>query len=108
MSYSIDEGILDQERQLAAMRAIREKYPDARMFNGEWEAPCRQDAERVTVRNGDLHAVALVGGMYVYDHYASHDIAVALEVLRGRHPDAYAKLVAIVAGRDSTSATEKK
>jgi hypothetical protein len=108
MSYSIDEGIDDTKKELVSMGKVRERYPTSTMTDGRWFAEgARNDATLVTVKHGEkedlLYAAAEVGGMYVHDHWGCMSASQMLYTLRREHPEAYAKVVDVVANRKRAS-----
>lgn len=108
MSYSIDEGIEDTKKELAAMGKVKERYPTSTMTDGRWFAEgARTDASVVLVKHGEkedlLYAVTDLGGIFVHDHWACMSASQMLYELKRKHPEAYARVVDIVASRKSST-----
>jgi len=100
MSYSIEEGIEDEARLLAAMKATRERYPQASMSNGRWYAGgVGSDATDLKAEGEIVHAVVNVEGMYVYDYWRSMTASQLIWTIKATRPELYRQLVDVVARR---------
>ncbi len=112
MTYSIQEGISDLEKKLAAERAIAERFPDAylgdradgvQIWWSEDAAPHVTDIEIVHVKSdyaSHLQTILIypylsVEGMRVYSRATMPTYHhVWLESLKKQHPEAYNLMVA--------------